>query len=147
MDRAAALAAIDRAFGTLARPAVMGRSPQHCDECADHEATMQAVTPETVTLEQVGNPAWDPICYVTDEAFCYFMPGLARLALGTGEDYYLDQFLFHLEQGFRIDAFTAEQRRAVALLLDHIAAIMLNNPQADLDLDRLGHVMDTLAWP
>lgn len=120
MNKASVLAAIDRAFGALPRPGTMVRSPNHCDECADHEAVMQAVTPQTVSLEQVGHPAWDPVCFLTDAAFCYFMPGFARLALVGGPQTYLDQFLFHLEQGFRTDAFNAEQRRAVLHLLDHI---------------------------
>ena len=68
---------------------------------------------------QVGSPAWDPVCYLTDEAYRYFMPGFARLMLGRGDDYYLDQFLFHLESG-RIACLDEEQCRAVADLLDYL---------------------------
>jgi hypothetical protein len=78
------LAAIDEAFG-CDRPVQMVRNPGHCDECTEHEGTMQAVTPETVSLDQVGGLAWDPVCYLTDEAWRYFVPGLARLALGRGD--------------------------------------------------------------
>jgi hypothetical protein len=145
MTRETVLAAIDAAFGPCPRPATLVVNPHHCDECADHEATMQAVTPQTLTLEQVGSPAWDPVCFLSAAAFCYFMPGLARLALGTGEHYYLDSLLFHLEQGFRIDAFTADQRRAVHDLLDFCLTSMLDEIDASMDLDRLGRVLDSLA--
>ena len=97
MDRDAVLAAIDRAFGELPRPETMVRNPNHCDECAEHEATMQGLTPQTVGLEEVGSPAWDPVCFLSDAAFCYFMPGLARLALNV-EGYYIGQLLFPLDQ-------------------------------------------------
>ena len=122
MDRDSVLHSIDQAFGDLPRPAVMVRNPRHCDECADHEATMQAVTPQNVTMTEIGSPAWDPVCFLSDEAFCYFMPGFARLVL---DDDYLDQLLFHLDQGFRTDILNAQQRRAVMQLLDYTSEIML----------------------
>lgn len=136
------LAAIDEAFG-CERPAQMVRNPGHCDECTEHEGTMQAVTPETVSLEQVGNLAWDPVCYLTDEAWRYFMPGLARLALGRGDGYHLDQFLYHLESG-RIDCLNAEQCRALSALLDHLYETMAGEIEGHMDDKVLGHVMDLL---
>jgi hypothetical protein len=134
---------IDRAFRNE-RPARMVRNPDHCDECAEHEETMQAVTPETVSLDRVGSSAWDPVCYLTDEAYRYFMPGFARLALGRGDGYYLDQFLFHLESG-RVACLNEEQCRAVANLLDHLYETMADEIDGDMDDKVLGHVMDLLA--
>ncbi|MBZ0291330.1 MAG: hypothetical protein K8L99_02075 [Anaerolineae bacterium] len=145
MDKDTVLAAIDKAFGHLSRPQAMVRNPNHCDECADHEAVMQAVTPQTVSLQEVGSPAWDPVCFLSDEAFCYFMPGLARLSLNSGQDYYLSQFLFHLEQGFRIDPMNAEQRRALAQLIDYIGETMLDEVINNMDDHGLARVMDLLA--
>jgi len=136
------LAAIDEAFG-CERPAQMVRNPGHCDECAEHEVTMQAVTPETVSLDQVSSPAWDPVCYLTDEAWRYFSPGLARLALGRGDGYYLDQFLFHLESG-RVECLDARQCRAIATLLDHLYETMAGEIEENMDDKVLGHVMDLL---
>jgi hypothetical protein len=136
------LAGIDEAFG-CDRPARRVRNPGHCDECAEHEGTMQAVTPETVSLDQVGNLAWDPVCYLTDEAWRYFVPGLARLAPGHGDGYYLDQFLFHLESG-RIDCLNAEQCRALSALLDHLYETMASEIEGSMDDKILGHVMDLL---
>ncbi len=135
-------AAIDRAF-RCDRPLGMVRNPAHCDECAEHEDTMQAVTPETVSLDQVGSPAWDPVCYLTDEAYRYFMPGFARLALGRGDDYSLDEFLSHLESG-RIACLDAEQCQAIAALLDHLHETMADEIEDNMDDKVLGHVMDLL---
>lgn len=140
-----ALDAIDNAFGHLPRPLTMVRNPAHCPECAEHEAVMQAVTPHTLTLAEVGSPAWDPVAFLSDEAFCYFMPGLARLALGSGPAYYLGQFLFHLEQGFRIEAFNPAQRRSVGLLLDAIMATLLDEAIVNGNDKELARVMDQLS--
>jgi hypothetical protein len=136
------LPAIDRAF-ECARPAQMVRNPTHCDECAEHEATMQSVTPESVSLTQVGSPSWDPVCFITDEAYRHFMPGFARLALGRGDDYYLDQFLFHLESG-RIEVLDLAQCGAISPLLDHLYETMSDEIEKNMDDKTLGRVMDLL---
>jgi len=37
---------------------------------------------DTLRIEDVGNPAWDPnLLYHTSEGFAYYFPALARLAL------------------------------------------------------------------
>jgi hypothetical protein len=64
------------------------------------------------------------------------MPALARLALGTGERYYLSQFLFHLNRE-RIAAFSAEQRAAVRDLLIHIRDTMAQEVDAEGDIQDL----------
>lgn len=104
---------------------------------------MQAVTPETVSLEQVGSPAWDPVCYLTDEAWRYFMPGFARLALGRGGHYYLDQFLFHLESG-RVNCLNAKQCRVLSAFIDHLYETMADEIEGNMDDKSLGRVMDLL---
>jgi hypothetical protein len=136
------LSAIDEAFRSD-RPARMVRNPSHCCECAEHEEAMQSVTPETVSLKQVGSPAWDPVCYLSEEAYRYFMPGLARLARGRGDAYYLDQFLFHLESG-RIDGLNGQQCRALGALLDDLYETMSDEIDGNMDDRTLGHVMDLL---
>ncbi len=144
MDQKQALAAIDRVFGGLPRPEPLIRNPNHCCECAEHEETLSVVTPETIGLEQVGSPAWDPVCYLSDAGYRYFMPGLARLALGTGEAYYLDQFLFHLDSG-RVDVLSESEKKAVATFLDHVLETMCEEVDESMNLIELGRVMDKLA--
>lgn len=69
----------------------------HCPECAEHDETLRSHTPESIGLEQLGNPGWDPICFVLPKAFKYYFPALVRLALDSeGTNGYLDQFLFHI---------------------------------------------------
>ena len=69
----------------------------HCPECAGHDETLRSHTPESIGLEQLGNPGWDPICFVLPKAFKYYFPALVRLALDSeGTNGYLDQFLFHI---------------------------------------------------
>ena len=139
MEKDTVLKAINAAFGAIPRPEMMGRNPNHCDECADHEAVMQGVTPQTITLNEIGSPAWDPVCFISDEAYCYFMPGFARLALDDSGEY-LSQFFFHLDQGFRADAFNREQRHAVAQLVDYIGDNMVEaiiNSMAEAEFDRV----------
>jgi hypothetical protein len=143
MEAAPLLSRIAEVF-QCGRPARMVRNPGHCDECAEHEDTMQSVAPDTVSLLQVGSPAWDPVCFLSNEAWCYFMPGLARLALGRGDDYYLDQFLYHLESG-RIEGLDSAQCEATGALLDHLYETMADEIEDNMDDKALGHVMDLLG--
>ena len=70
---------VNTAFGDVPRPATFIRGTCDCAECREHEETMQSVTSENVPLDLVDNPGWDPICFASDEAFVYLMPGLVRL--------------------------------------------------------------------
>jgi hypothetical protein len=112
------LEAISKAFGSAQRPEHF-TNYKHCCECAEHDETLRSHNIDTIGLEELGHPSWDPICFITIEGYLYYMPALARLALGTSEKYYLDQFLFHINSD-RIAAFTAEQKVAVRRLLEFI---------------------------
>jgi hypothetical protein len=109
------LAAVRRAFADVPRPERF-TDCRHSSDRAEHEETLRAHTPDTISLEQVGNAGWDPICFVTIEGFKYIMPGLARLALGRG---YIAEFRFRLNDD-RIARFTNEQRLATLDLLEFI---------------------------
>ena len=43
---------------------------RHCCECAEHDATLLAYDVNAIGVEQLGNPGWDPLCFVSPEAFC-----------------------------------------------------------------------------
>ncbi len=78
-------------------PGQFTRDPNHCCECQEHEATLQGRTPETIGLEELGSPGWDPTCFLNPEGFHYFFPAMVRLALeDRGETAYIQSFLFHL---------------------------------------------------
>ena len=94
---------------------------RHCCECAEHEAELQAETVDTLSREVIGDGAWDPITFITNpDGFKYFMPALARLAYGTGPDYFLTSFLSQIRSE-RIETFSQRQRAAIEALMIHLA--------------------------
>lgn len=70
----------------------------HCDECAEHDEVLCQFDLETITLEQLGNPSWDPICFCSEQGKQYYLPAMVRLTLESMQDeFYLGQWLFHLQ--------------------------------------------------
>ena len=72
---------------------------QHCCECAEHDTTLLTADVNSIGLEQLGNPGWDPLCFTSAEGLVYYMPALIRLTLetmSTPQERYLEQLLFHL---------------------------------------------------
>jgi hypothetical protein len=131
----------DQLFGDSPRPEHF-TDYRHCCECAEHDETFRAHTPASIGLSELGSPAWDPVCFATDEAFRYFFPALVRLAVqGTGETYYLDQFLFHLirdgRRNSRWKAFSPEQRRFVVELLETLLEEKAAEIEKNLDADSI----------
>ena len=101
----------------------------HCDECAEHDDTLRSYTPKSIGLEQLGNPGWDPICFVLPKAFKYYFPALVRLALDSeGLEGYLDQFLFHVtyqgEDSRFFTHFSKPEREATLEVLRYIESNM-----------------------
>ncbi|MTW23069.1 hypothetical protein [Allochromatium palmeri] len=98
---------IDAAFGTVPRPEHF-TNYLHCEECAEHDGLLRARDRQTLSLADVGNPGWDPLCFITPEGLAYYFPTLARLALAEPDTlygWYADQFLFHLYWGYRDNVF------------------------------------------
>jgi len=128
MTDAGILMRIREAFSSAARPERF-TDRDHCCECAEHDDLLRSRDLDSLRAEDVGNPGWDPICFVTDAGFLYFFPALARLALDQptcSQGWYLEQLLFHLtyegSSNRRLLAATPEQRDAVVLLLRHVQA-------------------------
>jgi hypothetical protein len=123
------LVAVVRTFSRHPRPAAFTNA-DHCCECAEHNRTLSAHTPESLTTDVTGNPGWDPICFATEAAYLYFFPGLVRLALaGRGESFYLDQFVSHLSN--RIHLLDASERKVVHTLLWHLIEKFDGDPYCD----------------
>jgi len=121
-----ALTSIDDAFGPVERPEHFTNF-DHCCECAEHDELLRSRTRETLNIEDVGNHAWDPICFTSPQGIAYFFPALARLALADptyAQGWYGDQLLFHLYSGFKENGFyqfcNGRQRVAVAEFLTHL---------------------------
>jgi hypothetical protein len=117
--------AVRQAFAAEPRPEHF-TDYSHCCECAEHDALLASRDLDSLRVEDINNPGWDPVCFVTAEGFRYYLPALVRLALAsaTSEDWYLPQFLFHLigdgPQNRRVVCCTAGQQRAIAAVLWHV---------------------------
>jgi hypothetical protein len=120
------LQTIKQAFAGCLRPEHF-TDYKHCDECAEHDEVLRSRDVDTLQIEDVGNPGWDPICFTTSEGFTYYFPALARLALAEPDyahGWYRTQLLFHLvgdgRKNRRFLACTPEQRRAAFQFLQHL---------------------------
>lgn len=118
----------------------------HCCECAEHDETLRMHTQESIGLHELGNAGWDPICFINLEGFMYYFPKLAELAIGQGEEYYLDQFVFHLNSQ-RIEHFNDEQKRVVLNFLRHLreeflVELSIETPTR-FDLNRIIEALET----
>ncbi len=114
------------AFGDCPRPEHF-TDYGHCCECAEHDELLRTRNRDTLTVADVGNPGWDPICFITDAGFKYYFPALVRLALMEPTEergWYLEQLLFHLNDKDtpqkRRAACSSRQREAVICFLRHI---------------------------
>jgi hypothetical protein len=101
-------------------------------ECADHNETLRAFDRDTIGLAQLGNPGWDPMCFVLPEAFQYYFPAMVRLTIDSrGLDSYLDQFLFHItydgENSRYFRNFTKPQRQVTLEVLRYIRANLVES--------------------
>ncbi len=105
-----AVAAVREAFRDAPRPEVFIRGTCACDECLEHNQVLASHTPDTITMEELGHPSWDPMCAAGAPAFAYYLPAMIRLAL---EEEYEDQLLFHLNIPGRLDILTPAQANAV----------------------------------
>lgn len=113
----------------------------------EHEAEMQSFNPDDLPLDKLNNPGWDPICFASNKALAYFMPGLVKLVLDHTNEY-VQQFMFHAEQQERLDVLTPEQAKALANVLDflvlHEAEALNNNLIVD-ELKRTKEKLEQLA--
>jgi hypothetical protein len=102
---------------------------RHCCECAEHDATLLAYDVDSIGIEQLGNPGWDPLCFASVDGLLYYLPAVIRLTLETLDTLqkrYLDQLLFHLIRDGKdhdlVRACSPEQRAFVAEFLAYVIA-------------------------
>lgn len=103
----------------ISRPNMFIRGTCSCDECMEHEAVMQTFNPVDLPLDQLNNPGWDPICFASNDAFTYLMPGLVKLVLDHTFEY-VQQFIFHVEQPDRLSGFIQKEAQALNNVLDYL---------------------------
>jgi hypothetical protein len=122
------LADVTRVFGAVPRPDKFTDHP-YCSECEGHDETLQAHTLETLSIEEVGSAAWNPIVMCTPDAFRYLMPALARICLGPtdhpmwgwyGEILIESDLRRNGPRNERWLACTPEERACIARFLEHV---------------------------
>jgi hypothetical protein len=118
------LAQVKNAFGRCKRP-VHFTNWTHCSECEEHDSVLRSRSVETLRLQDIGNPGWDPLCFISAEGFKYYFPAVARITLdGSEADWFGNQLLFHLTyQGSdnrHLVACDQIQRQSVLALLTHL---------------------------
>ncbi len=131
-----AISKIRKAFCDIPKP-LHFVDYRHCCECAEHDETLRSHNRDDISLQELGNPSWDPICFInTNVGFQYYLPALARLAMGKGNQYYLNSFLFHLNSE-RISALTQHQCQALRVFLEELINIMPEEIEANSNTDEL----------
>ncbi len=111
----------------LERPARFTNHPG-CEECAEHDELLQQRTHETLSYDDVGSAAWNPITMCQPDAFAYWLPALARIALAPpddhwgwyGEQLFGSQLCWDGPRNWRWAYCSPEQRMAVAALIEHV---------------------------
>lgn len=103
----------------------------HCEECLDHDLTLLKSDVNSIGFDELGNPCWDPICYVETEGFIYYFPAFVKLCLSSNPDQsYINQFLFHISHNGKnnkyIISFSAEQRNFTLKFLEHLAVTKID---------------------
>ena len=87
------------AFADIPRPPQF-TDFEHCDECFEHNETMQKAGLRTLEATAMGTAGWSPLSFLTEQGLSYYMPRLLELALNLDknehDESFLSHFLFHL---------------------------------------------------
>lgn len=98
---------------------------RHCAECYEHDQILREFDRDSIGVEQLGRPAWDPMSFCSASGMKYYMPAMIRLCIDTIDDeFYLEQFLFHLdvygEENRLYRQCSMAQRRFIASFLEYL---------------------------
>lgn len=72
---ATVLAAVGAGFAGVGQPEHF-TDFAHCCGCAERDELLRSRNRDTLKIEDVGNPGWDPLCFCSAEGITYF-PALA----------------------------------------------------------------------
>lgn len=121
-----ALTAVFQAFASVPKPERF--FPNDGDpESADHNALLCARDRDTLSLSDVNNPGWHPVCSCSSAGFAYYFPALARFALESPGDspfWYAEQSMYLISREGEHNRFLlfcdADQRRAVVQFVEYL---------------------------
>ena len=112
----------------------------HCSECEEHDDLLRSRNLDTLQVDDIDNPGWDAICYLTPDGWLYYFPAFVRLSFSDLENSYISQFLFHLsyaENDKSFSLFNRQKRQAVVALLHYIREHHMAIVQESLDEELL----------
>jgi hypothetical protein len=102
---------------------------EHCCECWEHNELMCSRTPMSLKLEDVDNPCWNPLCFLTPDAFRYWLPTLVRLGFSADGAAFLGTFVsFHLRED-NCDRFATFTVPEAQLTLELVQSIRHHFPE------------------
>ena len=52
----------------------------HCEECEEHYTELVDISVSELSYKEVENPGWDPTCFLSDQGFLYYLPGMIKIA-------------------------------------------------------------------
>jgi len=116
----------------------------HCDDCKEFDEILRSFTRENITFKELGNIAWNPISDATINGFFYYFPALSRLALGKGSEYFIDQFLIHVDNQDRLDNMSNEERQVFKDYLIWLQTEMKDELDENLDGEDLEEFINRL---
>jgi len=118
---------VDQVFGASLRPEHF-TDFEHCEECAEHDDLLRSRDRVSLTIDDVGNPGWDPLVASSASGIAYFMPTLVRLAMQSDDAtdglWFAGHLMMHFWHGGRhnkclID-FDVAQRDAIVALAEFL---------------------------
>ena len=99
----------------------------HCEECAEHDVTLQQCALHDIGSNQVGTISWNPISLLTTDAYGYVMPRLIELSLNLelnmADEFILFDWLIYITPGpenNRGKGFSKKQRLVILNTLKYI---------------------------
>ncbi|MES2467704.1 MAG: hypothetical protein V4675_10420 [Verrucomicrobiota bacterium] len=123
MTDAEILSHFRREFGSVRRPEKF-TCEDGDPECMDHGALLHSRTPETLRLSDVDNICYHPWIECLVQGKAYFLPAVARLALGQplrGDEWYAVWLACSLGQDSNLFNFCSPGQRGVILeFLNHL---------------------------
>lgn len=134
---------VDAAFAAVERPEHF-TNYLHCEECAEHDRVLLQHDRETLRIDHVADPGWDPIGFCSPQGKAYYMPCLVRFALLEADDsssFYWRQLLSHLEGDGPDNAFVSfcsrPQCLAIAMFLEYLVETRLSSIEAFDSTDQI----------
>jgi len=121
VSEAEAWAQLCRAFRAAPRPERFVDHPG-CPECEGHDQLLQGRDWDTLSPYDV-RYTWWPVGFLKPEGFRYWLPAFLRLSFTEEEEGYAYLLREYLDRphDVRFSLLTAEERRAVARYLRHVA--------------------------